>query len=127
MPARTGKQFIEGLRARPREVWLRGERIGDPTTHPAFKRPVETLAHLYDMQHDPAYADVLTYKSPTTGDPVGTAFMTPRSHADLVKRRKAFQAWSEATFGLMGRSPDFMNTVLVAFVEAKEVFARGGR
>ena len=127
MPVRTGKQFIEGLRQRPREVWLRGERIGDPTAHPAFKRPVETIARLYDMQHDPVHKDVLTYASPSTGNPVGTAFMAPKSFADLVKRREAFQLWSEATFGLMGRSPDFMNTVLLAFAEAKEVFARGGQ
>ncbi len=127
MPARTGKQFIEGLRSRPRDVWLRGERIGDPTAHPAFKRPIERVAELYDMQHDPQFAEVLTYKSPSSGEPVGTAFMAPKSLADLVKRRNAFQVWSEATFGLMGRSPDFMNTVLLAFAEAKEVFARDGQ
>ncbi len=126
MPVRTGQQFIDGLRRRPRDVWLYGKRIEDPTTHPAFRRPVQRLAHLYDMQHDPKYADVLTYRSPTTGDPVGTAFMAPRSHADLLKRREAFQLWAEATLGLMGRSPDFMNTVLIAFAEAREVFARGG-
>jgi len=127
MPARTGKQFIEGLRSRPRDVWLRGERIADPTVHPAFKRPIERLAHLYDMQHDPAYSGVLTYTSPSSGQQVGTAFMAPTSLADLIKRRNAFQLWSEATFGLMGRSPDFMNTVLLAFAEAKEVFARDGQ
>lgn len=126
MPVRTGQQFIDGLRRRPRNVWLHGKRIEDPTTHSAFKRPVERLAHLYDMQHDPRYAEVLTYRSPTSGEPVGTAFMAPRSYADLLKRREAFQLWAEATFGLMGRSPDFMNTVLIAFAEAKEVFARGG-
>ena len=127
MPVRTGKQFIEGLRSRPREVWLRGERIADTTAHPAFRRPIERLAHLYDMQHDPEFAQVLTYPSPSSGQPVGTAFMAPKNHADLVKRRNAFQVWSEATFGLMGRSPDFMNTVLLAFAEAKEVFARDGQ
>ncbi|MFM9888134.1 MAG: 4-hydroxyphenylacetate 3-monooxygenase, oxygenase component [Burkholderiales bacterium] len=127
MPVRTGKQFIDGLRQRPREVWLRGKRVEDPTTHPAFRRPVERLAHLYDMQHDPVHAGILTYPSPTTGDPVGTAFMAPRTLADLVKRRNAFQLWAEATFGLMGRSPDFMNTVLLAFAEAKDVFARDGQ
>ena len=79
------------------------------------------------MQHDPVHAGILTYPSPTTGNPVGTAFMAPRTHADLVKRRKAFQLWAEATFGLMGRSPDFMNTVLLAFAEAKDVFARDGQ
>ena len=127
MPVRSGKQFIEDLRKRPREVWLRGERVHDVTTHPAFKRPIERLAALYDLQHDPAHREVLTYPSPSTGDPVATAFMAPRSYEDLVKRRKAFQLVSEATFGLMGRSPDFMNTVLLAFAEAKDVFARDGQ
>ena len=36
------------------------------------------------------------------------------------------QVWAEATFGLMGRSPDYLNTVLVAFVDAPEFFAQGG-
>src|SRR5688572_484147 len=120
MPARTGREFIEGLRARPREVWLQGKRVEDVTAHPALRRPLERIAQLYDMQHDPAHRDILTYRSPTSGQPVGTAFMAPRTHADLVKRRKAFQLWAEATFGLMGRSPDFMNTVILAFAEAKE-------
>ena len=32
--ARTGAQFLEGLRGDGREIWLEGERVDDPTTHP---------------------------------------------------------------------------------------------
>lgn len=32
---------------------------------------MHTLARLYDMQHDPALRDAMTYVSPTTGDRVG--------------------------------------------------------
>src|ERR1700722_15534567 len=99
MPIRTGQQFIDGLRQRPREVWLRGERVADVTAHPALRRPVQNLARLYDMQHDPKFADILTYKSPTSGEPVGTAFMTSHRPEDLVKRGEAFRIWAEATFG----------------------------
>lgn len=127
MPIRTGAQYIEGVKQRPREVWLRGERIDDVTTHPAFVRPMEQIARLYDMQHDPQYSDDLTYTSPTTGDAVGTAFMVPGSLGDLQKRHRAFRIWAEATLGMMGRSPDFLNTTLMAFVEAKDVFARKGQ
>jgi anthranilate 3-monooxygenase (FAD)/4-hydroxyphenylacetate 3-monooxygenase len=52
--------------------------------------------------------------------------MIPRSYEDIVKRRKAFRLWAEATFGLMGRSPDFLNCTLAAFADAADVFARGG-
>ena len=34
MPARTGQEYISGLKERPREVWLDGERVKDVTTHP---------------------------------------------------------------------------------------------
>src|SRR5436305_15316052 len=105
MPVRTGRQYIEGLRQRPRDVWVGGERIDDVTTYPAFRRPVERLAHLFDMQHDPAHAEILSTMVPETGERAGTSFMVPRSYDDIVKRRKGFRLWAEATFGLMGRSP----------------------
>jgi anthranilate 3-monooxygenase (FAD) / 4-hydroxyphenylacetate 3-monooxygenase len=124
---RTGAQLIAGLRARPREVWLRGKRVEDVTTHPAFVKPLGHLAALYDLQHDPAFRDVLTYPSPTSGEPVATAFMVPRAQADLFKRREAFRVVAEATLGMMGRSPDFLNTTLMAFAEAQDVFGRGGQ
>ncbi len=127
MGARTGKMYLEGLRARPREVWLRGERVQDVTIHPALAKPAQHIARLYDMQHEAQYRNVLTYLSPTTGNRVGTAFMMARDAADLKKRREAFRLWAEESFGLLGRSPDFLNTTLMAFAEAPAVFDRLGR
>ena len=49
MPARTGKDYILGLKERPPEVWIDGERVTDVTTHPAFKNGVKSIAALYDM------------------------------------------------------------------------------
>ena len=37
MPARTGREYLEGLRAQDREVWLDGERIRDVTAHPGLR------------------------------------------------------------------------------------------
>lgn len=54
MPARTGQEYLRGLRERRREVWMCGERIGDVTAHPAFRNGARSVAALYDMQHDPA-------------------------------------------------------------------------
>jgi anthranilate 3-monooxygenase (FAD)/4-hydroxyphenylacetate 3-monooxygenase len=127
MAIRTGANYIAGIKRRPREVWLRGERVEDVTTHPAFEAPLRQIARLYDMQHDAKLATDLTYASPTSGNPVGTAFMVPRTLDDLQKRHRAFRIWAEATLGLMGRSPDFLNTTLMAFMEAKDVFARKGQ
>ena len=38
MPARTGRQYLNGLREQDREVWLGGERVKDVTTHPGPRR-----------------------------------------------------------------------------------------
>jgi len=124
MPVRTGKQYIDGLKSRPRDVWLRGKCIRDVTSHPAFAAPMRQIAKLYDMQHDPKYSDILTYEVPATGKRAGTAFMMSKTVEDLRKRRDAFRVWSEATFGMMGRSPDFLNTTVMAFAESSDVFGR---
>jgi anthranilate 3-monooxygenase (FAD) / 4-hydroxyphenylacetate 3-monooxygenase len=125
MTVRSGAQYLERLQKTPREVWLRGERVEDVTAHPAFRAPIQQIARLYDMQHDPAYADVLTRPGPN--GPVGTSFVAPTSYDDLVGRREAFRVWSEATLGLMGRSPDFLNTTVMAFAEEPGVFAQLGQ
>jgi anthranilate 3-monooxygenase (FAD)/4-hydroxyphenylacetate 3-monooxygenase len=122
---RTGKQYLDGLKARPRNVWVRGKRVDDVVSHPAFTKPAQHVAKLYDMQHDPKHRDVLTWKS-ESGEVFGTAFMPARSLADLQKRSDAFRLWAEASFGLLGRSPDFLNTTLMAFAESPAVFEKLG-
>jgi anthranilate 3-monooxygenase (FAD) / 4-hydroxyphenylacetate 3-monooxygenase len=126
MATRDGKQFVDRLRRFPREVWIEGKRVTDVTAHPAFRRSVQQLARLYDMQQEPGLRDALTFTVPETRERAGAAFMPARTLADLKKRREAYRLWAEATFGLMGRSPDFLNVTLLAFAEARSVFGRGG-
>ena len=77
MPARTGRQYLNGLREQEREVWLAGERVRDVTSHPGLKNGARAIAALYDMQCDPKSCDEMTYISPTTGDRVGLSFIVP--------------------------------------------------
>ena len=124
MPARTGKEYIERLREQTPEVYLRGERVKDVTTHPGLRNGVSTIAGLYDMQHDPALRDEMTYPSPTTGDSVGRSFMTPRTVQDLEHRRRMMGLWAKATLGTMGRTPDFLNVSLMAMAAAGDYFGQ---
>jgi 4-hydroxyphenylacetate 3-monooxygenase len=125
MPARTGKQYLAGLREQEREVWLGGERVRDVTTHPGLKGGAQAIASLYDMQLDPKLRDEMTYVSPTTGDRVGLSFLIPRSRDDLEKRRVMMLNWARTTCGMMGRSPDFMNVTYAAWAGAEAFFAQG--
>ena len=103
---RTGDQYIEAIRNDGRRVIIDGKEVNDVTTHPAFSEAVRTIASLYDISSDPANREVMSYASPVTGDPVNRIWQLPRSEADLHARRSAIERWSEATFGLMGRTPD---------------------
>lgn len=120
MPARTGQQFIEGLRAQRREVWIGGERVDDVVTHPAFRNIVRSVAALYDLQHDPARRDEMTYSSPASEGRVGLSFLTPRTRDDLARVRRMMKVWADYSGGMMGRSPDYLNRAAMAFAAASE-------
>ncbi|MGW1786810.1 4-hydroxyphenylacetate 3-hydroxylase N-terminal domain-containing protein, partial [Streptomyces sp. NPDC002143] len=96
MAARTGKEYLERLAASRPTVHIQGETLtGGVQDHPAFRNVVQTYAELYDLQHSDEHRDVLTYPSPTSGEPVGTSFLTPKTPEDLVKRRKAVKVWAD--------------------------------
>src|ERR1043166_6577187 len=101
MPARTGQKYIDGLKAQEREVWLGGERVRDVTKHPGLSGGVKAIARLYDMQHDAKLKKVMTFKSPSSGEPVGRSFDMPKSKEALETRSKMMLNWARATCGMM--------------------------
>ena len=122
MPAITGKQYIDRINQLNSEIWIDGNKVtGKISEHPAFKGVMNSQAALFDMQHDPKLKDILTYTSPITGDPVGTSFLEPKTKEDLEKKRLMVQEWARATNGLMGRSPDYMNTTLMAYASSAKL------
>ncbi len=124
MPARTGAQYIANLRENPAEVWMRGERVKDVTTHPALAGGVRSVAALYDRQHDPVLREEMTFASPTSGEPVGRSFIVPRTMEDLLKRRAMMTHWAWVGCGMMARTPDFLNVSIAAWSGAADYFGQ---
>ncbi|MCI0859371.1 MAG: 4-hydroxyphenylacetate 3-monooxygenase, oxygenase component [Chloroflexi bacterium] len=124
MPARTGAQYIAGLKEQATKVFIHGEQVEDVTSHPALRNGVNTLAGLYDMQHDPKLKDQMTYVSPDTGQRVGLSFITPKTKEDLEHRHTMMANWAKVTCGMMGRTPDFMNVTMMAMASAGDYFAQ---
>ncbi|MGH3383152.1 MAG: 4-hydroxyphenylacetate 3-hydroxylase family protein [Nocardioidaceae bacterium] len=125
MGIRTGEEYKAGLRD-DREVWIGGERIKDVTADPRMRNFVDSLAEMYDLQHDPKYQDDLTFVPDDLDERVGLSFIEPRSREDLERRRKMVKTWTDWTGGMMGRSPDFMNVQMTGYGSAHEFFAKGG-
>jgi 4-hydroxyphenylacetate 3-monooxygenase len=122
MPARTGQQYINGLREQEREIWLQGERVRDVTKHKGLAGGVRAIASLYDMQHEAKLREVMTYPSPSSGEPVGRSFDMPATKEALETRTQMMLNWARATCGMMGRSPDFMNVTFAAWGAAADFF-----
>ena len=81
MPARTGEQFLKGLRE-PREVWVDGERVRDVVSHPKLCGAAHALAEIYDLQH--VHKETCLMPDPETGEPIPVSHMIPRSREDLA-------------------------------------------
>jgi 4-hydroxyphenylacetate 3-monooxygenase len=125
MPARTGADFLDRLSRTRTHVEIQGETLkGGIADHPAFKNVVRTYAGLFDLQHAPEYRDVLTYQDPITNNLVATSFLIPRTHEDLAKRSRAYKVWADASFGMLGRTGDYLNSALMALASAREWFAQ---
>src|SRR3712207_1174623 len=122
--ARTGEQYLAGLKGEGREIWLEGERIEDPATHPKLEGAARSLARLFDLQHEGP--DAFLMESPDTGQPVNVTHIQPKSREDLERRRTASKRIADATAGMMGRTPDYLNYTFACFAARADVWARYG-
>ncbi len=120
MPARTGAEYIEGLRTHAPDLWIEGRPVEDPTSHPAFRNVIRSLVALYDMQNDPVLREEMTYVSPSSGQRVGLSFLVPRSRDDLVRVRAMMKRWADYSGGMLGRTPDYLNRSLMAYGTAAD-------
>ncbi|WP_160122482.1 4-hydroxyphenylacetate 3-hydroxylase family protein [Rhodovarius lipocyclicus] len=85
MPLLTGDDYRESLRD-GRQVWISGERVTDVPNHPALKGMVDAVARIYDMHHDPLYADLMTFELPEGGRGA-RIYQIPTTREELSKRR----------------------------------------
>lgn len=108
----TGAGYLESLRD-GREVWIYGQRVQDVTSHPAFRNQARMVARLYDALHDPASQANLTCATDTgSGGYTHPFFKASRTVEELLAAREAIASWQRIGYGWMGRSPDFVASLL---------------
>jgi 4-hydroxyphenylacetate 3-monooxygenase len=124
MGARKGRDVLEKLRADSPEIWHRGERVKDVTTHPAFKNGLHSLAELYDLQWE--QPDVMLFDSPSTGNKVGRSYMIPRTREQLKSISTMMKVWSGYHHGMMGRAPDYLNRAMSGYAGGADFLVQQG-
>src|ERR1700689_2767212 len=114
----TGSERLERMRD-GRVIYIGVERVDDVTTHPAFRNGARTIAALYDLKADPAKHDLFTFED--NGERIGLQWLRCRTREDLARRMRAMKAIADATYGLIGRSPDHVAGLITGLATRPEL------
>ena len=124
MTTRTGAEYVSGLRADGREVWLGGERVQDVTEHPAFVGSVRGVSGFFDWQH--LHAGDCIFADPVSKQPTGISHLIPRSADDLLRRHTGLEQLARYSMGMLGRTPDYVNLTFAGFAGQPSVWSANG-
>ena len=100
---RTGEQYRDSLRD-GREIWINGERVEDPSTHPQIKPAVDARAYIYDMQHDTKTKAAMTYEE--DGEDFAIGLRLPFEQQDWQDKRDAVDLVTHNLGGVVTRVGD---------------------
>jgi 4-hydroxyphenylacetate 3-monooxygenase len=115
---KSGAQHIASLRDE-RAVYLHGQQVADVTVHPAYANAVKTIGRLFDFaQQQPELMSFAT----EAGERANRIWELPESYDQLVRRRKALEAWNGLHAGFMGRAPDHVASCISGMFMGLEVF-----
>ncbi|MEX2010173.1 MAG: 4-hydroxyphenylacetate 3-hydroxylase family protein, partial [Dongiaceae bacterium] len=102
---RTGAEYRESIRD-GRAVWINGERVKDVPSHPAFKPIVDVRARIYDMAHEDATRDIMSYVDADTNEANCIAYRLPHERQDWHDKRRAVDTVMKDIGGVVIRVGD---------------------
>ncbi|MCY4038483.1 MAG: 4-hydroxyphenylacetate 3-hydroxylase family protein [Hyphomicrobiales bacterium] len=100
---RTSEQYRDSIRD-SREVYINGERVRDVASHPQFKPLVDIRARIYDLQHEEATRDIMTYTE--NGETSATGCKLPYTREDWLAKRHATDTVLDHVKGVVTRVGD---------------------
>ncbi len=88
MALMTGEQYIESIRKMNMEIYMFGEKVENPVDHPILRPSLNSVRMTYDLAQDPQYKDLMTVKSPYTGNTINRFTHIHQSTEDLKNKVK---------------------------------------
>jgi 4-hydroxyphenylacetate 3-monooxygenase len=117
---KSGRDHLASLRD-GRAIYINGTRVEDPTTHHGFRNVANSVKKLYDFANASANRHLMTFET-ETGERANRIWQLPASHADLIERRKALEAWATLHAGFLGRAPDHVASCIAGMRMGLPVF-----
>ncbi|MCA6220773.1 4-hydroxyphenylacetate 3-hydroxylase family protein [Photorhabdus antumapuensis] len=96
-----------------RQVYIDSKLVTDILEEPTFKGAIDSISEYYDLQEKEP--DVFTYSEDDKKYHIST--LIPKDVNDLIKKRISYKRVADLSFGMLGRTPDFMNCALAAMAK----------
>lgn len=103
-------------------MWHAGRRIDDVTTHSGFTGTIRTLAALYDKQRSPEFTDIMSVDC--DGERMSYSYLPATTMEQVHAKRRNIEFWSDQTYGLMGRFPEFCSEIVVGLLDFAGALAK---
>ncbi|MEC9454057.1 MAG: 4-hydroxyphenylacetate 3-hydroxylase N-terminal domain-containing protein [Pseudomonadota bacterium] len=115
----NGAEYLESLRD-GRTIRIGSETVRDVTNHPAFKNAARSFARIWDARTSAEHGDALCAEE--NGERFPAYYLMPKSRADLEHRTRSATAIADLSYGMMGRSPDFIGGYVTGAAMQPEMF-----
>ncbi len=102
---RTGNQYRDSIRD-GRQVWINGEKVKDVASHPMLKPAVDVRARIYDLAHEEATQDLMSYVDDETGERNAIGLKLPYIKEDWNEKRRAVDTVLDDIGGIVTRVGD---------------------
>ncbi len=83
---KTAEQYVASLRERDLRLFVRGERVTDPVSHPLVAPSVRTVAESYRLASDPEWRDLMVAHSRLIDGPINRFTHLFETPDDLQKK-----------------------------------------
>ncbi len=115
----NGTEYLESLRD-GRTIRIGSETVNDVTTHPAFKNAARSFARIWDARFNSEHANALVAHE--GDDRFPAYYLIPKNRSDLEHRTRSATAVADLSYGMMGRSPDFIGGYVTGAAMQQETF-----
>lgn len=112
--------YLKRLAARD-NVWIEGKKCADLTKEKNLSGIISLISEFYrNIDEKPD-----KFCIPDEGSQASISLLVPRKLEDLAQKRRAYRELANQSFGLIGRTPDFMNAAVTAIYANADKLGRG--
>ncbi len=104
-----------------RNVYLNGIKINDLHKNEFFCGAIKYVNEYYKLQD----SDPIIHTVREDGKSYAISLLQPRSVEELINKRISYKSVADKSYGMLGRTPDFINSALAAIASHSEFFGSG--